>query len=393
VPVRSASGQSQSSETREAVQEAVNTALRRLGEAPTLGVLFASSKHELGLTLETARSFAPTCAFIGSSTASEFTENGKTSGGIVVLLTTLDPRGFALATATGVKEDPVAAARALTAPFAGLLASNAKRGLALSTSVLLVDGLAGTGEKLVREVLAGTRSFQQIVGGAAGDDGRFVETRVGTHERSGTDSAAVLHTFGRTPWGVGVGHGLSAQSQRMVATRAKGNVLYELDGRPAIEAYRAHAAKKGVTLDDANTGKYLIGNELGVFIFKELHHTRAPVGVGPNGELQLVAEIAQGAQVCILDGNPDAMVAAAGRAAEEALQALQGTKPAGVLVFDCICRGMILDRDFQREIDAIRAHFPATPIAGFLTYGEIARFRGRLDGWHNTTSVVVAIPE
>ncbi|MBS1153045.1 MAG: hypothetical protein H6Q89_4743 [Myxococcaceae bacterium] len=29
---------------------------------------------------------------------------------------------------------------------------------------------------------------------------------------------------------------------------------------------------------------------------------------------------------------------------------------------------------------------------GFLSYGEIARFRGRLDGWHNTTTVVTAIP-
>ena len=45
-----------------------------------------------------------------------------------------------------------------------------------------------------------------------------------------------------------------------------------------------------------------------------------------------------------------------------------------------------------REIDAIRKVFPDTPVAGFLTYGEIARFRGRLDGWHNTTTVVAAIP-
>jgi methyl-accepting chemotaxis protein len=71
---------------------------------------------------------------------------------------------------------------------------------------------------------------------------------------------------------------------------------------------------------------------------------------------------------------------------------LLGAEPAGVLVFDCICRGMILKDGFQREIDAVRQHFPDVPIAGFLTYGEIARFRGKLDGWHNTTAVVVAIP-
>ena len=35
---------------------------------------------------------------------------------------------------------------------------------------------------------------------------------------------------------------------------------------------------------------------------------------------------------------------------------------------------------------------PDVPVAGLLTYGEIARFKGRLEGWHNTTAVVVAIP-
>ena len=60
--------------------------------------------------------------------------------------------------------------------------------------------------------------------------------------------------------------------------------------------------------------------------------------------------------------------------------------------FLCICRGAILGADFQQEIDAIRAVFPEVPIAGLLTYGEIARYKGRLDGWHNTTAVVAAIP-
>jgi hypothetical protein len=71
---------------------------------------------------------------------------------------------------------------------------------------------------------------------------------------------------------------------------------------------------------------------------------------------------------------------------------LKGGRAAGVLLFDCVCRGMILKDQFQKEIDAVRAVFPDVPIAGFLTYGEIARFKGRLDGWHNTTTVVAAIP-
>jgi hypothetical protein len=54
---------------------------------------------------------------------------------------------------------------------------------------------------------------------------------------------------------------------------------------------------------------------------------------------------------------------------------------------------MILKDAFQREIDAVRSVFGGVPVAGFLTYGEIARYQGNLDGWHNATAVVAAIPK
>jgi hypothetical protein len=97
--------------------------------------------------------------------------------------------------------------------------------------------------------------------------------------------------------------------------------------------------------------------------------------------------------VSILDGDPDSsMVAAARTAAEEARASLDGATAAGVLLFDCVCRGMILKNDFRREIEAVCSVFPGVPVAGFLTYGEIARSHVKLDGWHNATAVVVAIP-
>jgi methyl-accepting chemotaxis protein len=114
--------------------------------------------------------------------------------------------------------------------------------------------------------------------------------------------------------------------------------------------------------------------------------------VGADGSLSCAAEIPEGAHVAILDGEPESMVSAARRAAEEAHHNLRGARAAGVLLFDCVCRGMILDGSFGREIDAVQSVFPGVPIAGLLTYGEIARFKGRLEGWHNTTAVVAAIP-
>lgn len=389
---RTASGFSRNAETIAAVREATAAALQQLGGAPQLGFIFTSSKHDLGRALAVAHEAAPGCELLGCHTAGEFTEAGAMRGGVVALLISSDSMIFEASVASGVRGDPGAVGKTLTAGFPDLVKRAASKGLGLSTTVLLVDGLAGTGERLVKEVLSGTRLFQQVVGGAAGDDGQFKATGVGTPRLAGSDVAAAVHVFDQQAWGVGVDHGLAPRTKAMTVTRARGNVVFEIDRRPAFEVYKEYAAAKQIALTPENTSHFLIGNELGVFFLDQLHHARAPVGVGANGELQLVAEIAEGAQVCILEGAASEMVAACGRAAKQAHTNLGGARAAGVLVFDCICRGMVLGREFQHEIEAVRGVFPDVPIAGFLSYGQIARYRGKNEGWHNSTAVVVAIP-
>ncbi len=379
-------------DTDGAVREAIGKALEKLTLTPKLGFVFASPRHDLKNALEVAGALTPGCAFVGCHTAGEFTDQGLTRGGVAVMVLASDTIVFDVAWAGQMKAAHEAAAKELCARFSETTRNAQAAGLGLSTTVLLVDGLAGTGERLVKEVMQGTRMFQQVVGGAAGDDGAFKATGVAAQGFAAPDSAVAAHIFDRAQWGVGVDHGLRPKTRRMTVTKAKRAVLYELDGRPAFDVYRDYAAEKGVALDPKTAGSFLIANELGVFFLDELHHARAPVGVGKDGALNLVADIEEGASVCILDGEPDSMVDACQRAATEAKANLKGATAAGVLVFDCVCRGMILGDKFQREIDAVRKVFPDTPVTGFLTYGEIARFRGRLDGWHNTTTVVTAIP-
>jgi hypothetical protein len=386
------SGASVLADTRAAVIEAVQKASKGLKLKPRMGFLFTSARHDLKNVLEVARGAAPGVDFVACHTAGEFTEAGLTRGGVAVMLLASDTIVYDIAWAKQIKAAHEPAAKELCARFAETTKEAALKQLGLSTTVMLVDGLAGTGEKLVKQVMHGTRMFQQVVGGAAGDDGAFKATGVGAKNFAASDAAVAAHIFDKTQWGVGVDHGLRPKTKRMTVTKAKDAVLHELDGRPAFDVYKEYAAERGVALDPKTAGNFLIGNELGVFFLDELHHARAPVGVGPNGELNLVADIEEGASVCILDGEPDSMVEACARAATEAKANLKGAKVAGVLVFDCVCRGMILGDKFQREIDAVRKVFPDTPVTGFLTYGEIARFRGRLDGWHNTTTVVTAIP-
>lgn len=379
-------------ETQAAVTAAVTQAKAKV-PSPTLGVLFVSGAHSIDLAFRAAKAAAPGCAFVGSQTAGEITERGLSRGGVAVLLLSGDGLLVETAGAVGAKANPQAVAKSLCANFPALEERAAAAGLTLATSVLLLDTLGGTGEQVVKDVLANTRRFQQIVGGAAGDDGKFLTPSVCGGGVASTDAAVVAHVFHKAAWGVGVDHGLRPMTQPMTVTKAGKATIFELDGRPAFDVYRDFAKQRGVELAPSTAGNFLIGHELGVYFLDELHHARAPVGVGPGGELKLVADVPERAKVCILDGDPDAMVTACSRASKMARDAIGGGKAAAVLLFDCVCRGMILGERFEREVAAVRDVFPNTPIAGFLTYGEIARFRGRLDGWHNTTAVVVAIPE
>jgi hypothetical protein len=390
---KAATGFSMNADTARAIDESVAMARKGLADgAPSLGVVFASPRHDLGAALAAAKRAMPAATFAGCTTAGEITERGLTRGGLALLLVSSPEMQLELRTATHVKADPRKAAAELGRGFTDAASEAAKKGLSASSTMLLVDGLNGAGEDLVGELLGATSRFQQVVGGAAGDDGAFKATHVGGAGLAATDAALALHVFSKRPWGVGVDHGLRPTTDRMQVTRAAKNVVHEIDGRPALEVYREHAARRGTTLTPETAGSFLIGNELGIYFFDKLHRARAPLSVGADGSLTCAGEIPQGASICILDGEPDSMVEAAGRAAQEARKGLGDGEAAAVLLFDCVCRGMILDGSFGREIEAVRAAFPGVPVAGFLTYGEIARFKGHMDGWHNTTAVVAAIP-
>jgi hypothetical protein len=333
-----------------------------------------------------------TAPLLTSTTAGELTEHGLSHDGVVVMLVASDAFEVKAALAGGLKGDVPGAAARLCDGLADIKRSAQAKGRRHMTSVLLTDGLAGTGEDLVQHMFELLHSVPRIVGGAAGDEGKFAETRVGLGATVASDSAAVLHLFSRSPWGIGVDHGLRSTTSQMRVTRATGNVVHEIDSAPAFEAYRRHAQKRGIALNQSNASAYMISNELGIHFFERITRARAPLSVDPRGALTCAASIPEGSMVSILDGEPDNMVEAAKRAAATAKAGLEGSPAAGVLLFDCVCRGMILKDDFQKEIEAVRSVFGKVPIAGFLTYGEIARRPGHLDGWHNATAVVAAIP-
>ena len=89
-----------------------------------------------------------------------------------------------------------------------------------------------------------------------------------------------------------------------------------------------------------------------------------------------------------MEGDDESVLAATDAACEDALAPLADRRPLGLVAFDCIARrGVLGDAGIKREIDRVALHSNGAPVAGFYTYGEIARTQG-ISGFHNQTLVV-----
>jgi hypothetical protein len=396
---RAGSGISRATAGALAGAEAAQQAMAGLGGAPpTYGLVFASARHDLKVVMGAVCETTGCADLVGCTSAGEFTEKGYTSGGVAVLLLHAPRSAHRIVTADGVRADHEKVARGLCLGFEEAGAEARANGWAHPISILLIDGLADTCERLVGEFLQQAKPFQQIVGGAAGAEDGIGEARLAAGRRVGPDLGVALHVFGPKRWGIGLDHGLKPPSRgaaatRMTVTKVTGSVIEELDGRPAAEAYRRHARDRGVQLIPESVGGYLLKNPLGLYFLDELRAVRVPGGFTEKGGLRCTAAIAAGSTVTILEGEKENLLEAAGNAARQAKAALEGGEAAAVLVFDCGSRGYSLGVEFFGEVAAIRQVFPDTPVVGLLTYGEIARYRGRRDAWHHSTAVVVAIPK
>jgi methyl-accepting chemotaxis protein len=227
----------------------------------------------------------------------------------------------------------------------------------------------------------------------------MTRTEVGLDARTAADAVVCAVLFSKAPPAVGVCHGHGALSGPMKVTKAEGNTVYEVDGRPAwqvwIEATRAAAAKLGqdpTQLRPEEVGPYLLTYEAGLDTGRGAMKIRAPLSKSDSGALSFACGIPEGATIRITESQPERQIESAREAARLARASLGTRDVAGALVFDCICRNLILGSEFGTAIRGISAELGGAPLAGFETYGEIALGASDLSGFHNTTTVVLAFP-
>jgi hypothetical protein len=355
------------------------------GDDPKLLVVFAASSYDQTALLAGIASVVPDVPVIGCTTAGEIVASGPASGGVVVMA--LGGGGFSVATAAassdavGLRQASATVAEAFSRldprPYKVLL--------------LLSDGLGGDQQEVVRGAFGVLGAEVPLVGGCAGDDMKMRHT-LQFHGSEVLEHAVVGAAIGSEgPIGIGVQHGWRAVGEPMVVTSSSGNSVLTLDDQPALDAYLQRLDAPLSLGDDAAA----------LTLFAATH----PLGLSRRGgdevrfvaggdvstrSLNCIAALPQGSMVRIMQGDYDSVLGATDVACEQAVSALEGRTPLGLLAFDCIARkGVLGDAGVTDEVDRIRQYAPGAPVAGFYTYGEIARTHG-VSGFHNQTLVVVA---
>lgn len=359
-----------------------------LPATPALLVVLASPKIDLDAVLPALAARFPEAALLASSTSGEFTQDGDGSGTVSVFALAGDYKIFT-GLGTGLRADPEAAVQAAIAGHPSELEGYPHR-----TGIVLLDPLAGHGEEAAL-LLATYLGESPLVGGAAGDDLAMTKTVVAAGTRTASDAIVFATLFSRKPLGIGVKHGHSALTeQRFRVTRAEGSVVLEVDGRPAWDVWTEVSAKRAreVGLDpEGQPGAYLLRYEAGLKVGPEFK-VRAPLAPQPGGGILFATAMPEGTVFQIMEADVSGQIESAVTAARLARAELGGATPAGALVFDCICRKLVLGDDYARMLRAVSDELGSAPLAGFETYGEIAMNSGDMSGFHNTTSVVLAFP-
>lgn len=358
------------------------------GQDPDLVVLFSTTDLEPGQVLAGARAMAGEAPLVGGCSAGVIVPQGAFSSGVAVLALRSEEMQVVADIGSGASQDPMGTGRGLVRRLWARReeAHGDWNGLLLT----LISNLEGREATVVEAMGDELGPLCRLVGGGVQDPSGRVHCPIFLNSEACGDvvAAALFLTPGLV--GVGVRHGYEPLGRPLVVSRVEGNVLYELDGRSAFQAYiEQFPNHPELTLQ--NFGQFALNYPLGLPQVGREYIVRDPFGARPDGALECAGMIPQHAVVRIMAGNRKTLIWSAREAAAEAMQPLGGRRPLLALVFSCVSRLAYLGPAAQEEVAAIRQVIgPQTPLIGLFSFGEVAAQVDSPPTLHNKT-VVVAV--
>lgn len=272
------------------------------------------------------------------------------------------------------------------------LANNELRGV-----FILSDGLKVNGSELVRGFNSAKKKEVIITGGLAGDGSQFKKTWTVLNGEIITDNIVAVGFYGDH---IKIGHGSRGGwdifgPERRV-TRAEKNVLFELDGKPALALYKEY-------LGDKAEGLPATGLLFPLAIRKDVDHKKQLVRTilavdEKNQSLTFAGDIPEGYLARLMRANFDRIINGATEASQLTLSNhpnLSKNPDALLLIaISCVGRRLLLGERTEEETETTLELFPkGTQQVGFYSYGELSPFATGTCDLHNQTMTLTSISE
>jgi hypothetical protein len=180
-------------------------------------------------------------------------------------------------------------------------------------------------------------------------------------------------------------------------TRSKGNVIYEIDGKPAVEVLKEYLPEHVLT-EDRDWMRYAISLAL---CFKAPSYMKdeeyvvrgVPAVRMADGSITVQTEVPEGTSVWFSSRDKEKMSTGLDRMARQIREQLEDDQPKLVFQFECATRGkmMLREQEKLRFLRQLRQSVDSdVPWVGYYTIGEIGPVEEH-NGRHLYTSVVLAL--
>lgn len=379
----------------EAGAEAAQKAMNQGGSSkPDFVFVFATvgyDQQELLRSIRKATSGAPLsgCSGEGIITQDTVTES---SFGVCVMVIASDELRFSNVRIKEIGGQPYTDGERLAKEIIPYLAPDTLGCIVLADSLLFnFDPFLAGFEKTL-----GRTNPLPIYGGLAADDWSAQKTFQYHDDEvfSGGISSVVMS--GSVNIVCGISHGCVPVGRQHTITRCKGNIIYEINGVPALDAMKDYLpegwkeqwSKTAVNLCLAFKTPERIKTGYEEYIIRFI--------MGKNdqeGYITILSEIKDGEAVWLARRDKE-LIANGIRTLSHHIHAqLDGKKPKLVFHFDCAGRGKVVFRE-REKIELVQSLQKdlgeGIPWIGFNTYGEIGPIEST-NCFHNFTSVIVVV--
>ena len=318
------------------------------GPATTLALVFSNGRTLMDAsTWSDLKRFYPYARIVGCSTAGEIEDVRVLEDSIVCTAVSFDNSRFSIASVLlNEASDSEALGRLLADRPAGRRAGPRSGPVGWLAGQWQPSAARHCGRIAVR-----MRSHGRSVGGRCPlrEDGCL-------HRRpaaAGADRGDRVVWGRNCPWASGSGGGWDSFGIERQITKSEGNVLYEVDGKPALDLYKRYLGDKAIDLPAS-------GLRFPLAIRNPLEAEARPVvrtilSVDEGARTMIFAgDVPLGYRARLMSANLERLIDGARDAALRSTQSASAAPPELALVISCVGRKLVLKQRVEEEVEAVR---------------------------------------